>query len=120
VGLAVGLVVILLGLLFGSLFVHFYKQAVEEAKASSARVHVTTTLTDACSVNWLKHDNTWPPNLEALLIGEEKREAILNDPKLLDDPWGNRYQYDPLGNRNGGRKPDNWTRSPEGEEIGNW
>jgi hypothetical protein len=119
VGLAMGLGVILLALLFGALSAHFHKQEIEVSKAISARED-EERLSDACWLYWVDHNNTWPPNLEALLVGEEKREAILDDPKVLDDPWGNRYQYDPLGPRNGGRRPDIWTRSPEGKEIGNW
>jgi hypothetical protein len=36
------------------------------------------------------------------------------------DPWGNEYRYDPEGKRNGGKKADVWTITPDGKEIGNW
>jgi hypothetical protein len=38
----------------------------------------------------------------------------------LNDAWGRRFDYDPDGPRNGGKQPDIWTVSPNGELIGNW
>lgn len=43
------------------------------------------------------------------------------DPKAtLLDPWGNPYQYDPKGNKNGGKQPDIWAVTPDKRQIGNW
>ena len=43
------------------------------------------------------------------------------DPKFtFTDPWGNPYRYDPKGKRNGGKRPDIWTVTPDKTGIGNW
>ncbi len=35
-------------------------------------------------------------------------------------PWGAKYEYDPDGPKNGGKKPDIWVKTPDGEIIGNF
>jgi hypothetical protein len=45
------------------------------------------------------------------------------EPRMLLDPWGRPFQYDPTGPRNGGARPDVWSLGPpdqEGALIGNW
>jgi general secretion pathway protein G len=99
---------------------YYYMQAAESAKVSTARTKAKTTLTDACKTYWLDHNNQWPPSLDILVTGDESGKAYLDDAGALKDPWEQVYQYDPAGTHNGGRKPDIFTRSPSGEEIGNW
>ena len=66
-------------------------------------------------------DNGRPATLEELLTGGPtgtgKRWI---DPEALRDPWGNPFQYDPTGQKNGGVRPDIWCQTPEGKIIGNW
>jgi hypothetical protein len=59
----------------------------------------------------------YPERLKDLESGEYIENGSQNP---LIDPWGNEYQYDPKGKRNGGKKPDVWTITPEGVEIDNW
>ena len=47
--------------------------------------------------------------------------AGIVDPKeTLLDPWGNPYQYDAKGKKNGGKRPDVWAVTPDRRQIGNW
>jgi hypothetical protein len=47
--------------------------------------------------------------------------AGIVDPKAtLLDPWGNPYQYDAKGKKNGGKRPDIWAVTPDRRQIGNW
>jgi hypothetical protein len=51
-------------------------------------------------------------------------DALVGDgeiaPDGLKDPWKREYQYDPIGRKNKGERPDIWTVSPAKEVIGNW
>jgi hypothetical protein len=38
----------------------------------------------------------------------------------LVDHWGKPYQYNAQGANNGGLKPDIWTTTPRGIQVGNW
>src|SRR5438552_14081125 len=42
------------------------------------------------------------------------------DPDALMDPWNKPYQYDPQGAHSNGLKPDVYTVTPDGIQIGNW
>ena len=44
----------------------------------------------------------------------------LEDRDALKDPWNVPFMYDRTGPRNNGRKPDIWTKGPDGVELGNW
>jgi hypothetical protein len=79
----------------------------------------TKILTQACEAYRVKHDRL-PQNLAELLEKDALGGPYLESPDALIDPWGNRYQYDPKGPRNNGLKPDIWTVTPGGVEIGNW
>jgi Type II secretion system (T2SS), protein G len=68
----------------------------------------------------------FPKEIDALtkdtLAGLKKPLLEAND---LIDPWGRKYQYDPVGKRNDGRYPDIWSLGPLYEDdknvkIGNW
>lgn len=84
-----------------------------DSKEDRARLDVTN-LTKAVEAYQKVKGN--PPGKLADLIS-----AGYVDPKAtLLDPWGNPYQYDPNGTKNGGRRPDNWAVNPDMKLIGNW
>jgi general secretion pathway protein G len=41
-------------------------------------------------------------------------------PDAILDPWQKKYTIDPNGPNNSGAKPDIYTTSPTGKQIGNW
>jgi hypothetical protein len=49
-----------------------------------------------------------------------KTAGIVEPKATFLDPWGNPYQYDAKGKRNGGKRPDVWAVTPDKKEIGNW
>jgi general secretion pathway protein G len=98
---------------------YYYLKQAEESKRDAARIHVKSTLTQACEAYFLKHDSNWPPSLEALLVQDELGGPYLKTEAALRDPWGNPYRYDPNGTQNGGRQPDIWAETAAGP-IGNW
>ena len=56
-----------------------------------------------------------------MLVKDARGGPYLDNPDALIDPWGNTYQYDPVGPRNNGVRPDTWTVNPrDGTLIGNW
>lgn len=98
----------------------YMMRSLDDAKRTAAKAAIQT-LTSKCQQYELNNNGNRPPSLDALLQGDENsRKPYLDDPKNLNDPWGNRFQYDAAGGRNNGTKPDIWTRSPDGIEIGNW
>jgi hypothetical protein len=92
---------------------HAYKH-LAEARIGRAQADIRM-LTKAADDYRSKHGQ-YPERLRDLADG-----AYLGpeDSKALNDPWGNEYQYDRNGTRNGGKRPDVWTVSPDGREIGN-
>lgn len=99
---------------------YFLLGASDQAKMDAARVQARGTLTKACQTYYLKH-NTWPPNLQALLVADGMGGPYLEDQDAMIDPWGKVFQYDPNGTKNNGRKPDIWSGGPNGSaQIGNW
>ena len=96
-----------------------------ELKASQieiASAQVNRTLTAACLAYSLRHDGKFPQKLQTLLQKDAAGGPYLAGADALKDPWGQTYQYDPIGPRNNGTKPDIWTTSPppENRVIGNW
>jgi hypothetical protein len=84
-----------------------------DSKEDKARIEVTN-LTKAVEAYQKIKGN--PPGKLADLV-----TARIVDPKAtLLDPWGNPYQYDPNGTKNGGRRPDIWAVNPDKKLIGNW
>jgi hypothetical protein len=88
-------------------------------KRDLAKVQATETLTVACQAYCLRHGE-YPIGLKQLLLKDARNGPYLDDPSALVDPWGQQFQYDRDGPRNNGRKPDIWTKSPDGIVIGNW
>jgi hypothetical protein len=67
----------------------------------------------------------YPKRLEELRHMPKYRtsEEIEAGPYL--DPWGRPYRYDPVGTKNGGKRPDVWSEGPphrckQAGPIGNW
>jgi YD repeat-containing protein len=56
----------------------------------------------------------YPARLDAL-VGDGEITAT-----NLRDPWQHEYQYDPVGRKNKGERPDIWTVTPAKKVIGNW
>lgn len=84
-----------------------------------AATQVSGPLTNACQAYRLKHDG-FPKNMMELIQKDAVGGPYLESPDALIDPWGKLYQYDPKGPRNNGARPDIWTVTPDGIEIGNW
>ena len=84
-----------------------------------ADFQVRGSLPNACEAYRAKNGRL-PKTLAELLEQNAVGGPYLEHPDALIDPWGNRYQYDPKGPRNNGLKPDIWTVTPQGIEIGNW
>jgi Type II secretion system (T2SS), protein G len=62
---------------------------------------------------------SYPPDLESLFQpGPLGAPPLLDDPELLNDPWGEPFEYDVTGPRNYGSRPDIW--ADREDEIGNW
>ena len=108
------LFVILLAATFGgSAFADLPKINTEANKIEIAKVDVQN-LTKAVEF-FKKQRGAFPVKLKDL------QDAGLVEPgKLLKDPWGNDYEYDPKGPKNGGKQPDIWCNTPGTRKIGNW
>jgi general secretion pathway protein G len=97
----------------------FLMGALSEAKVDLARTQAKGTLTNACQAYSLKRGQ-FPESLQQLLQQDAKGGPYLDDPAAIIDPWGQPFQYDRSGPRNNNRKPDIWTKGPDGADIGNW
>jgi hypothetical protein len=87
-------------------------------KAEIARIWAYN-LEKALRAYFVDHDSMYPKDLMDLTLKDENGGPYILAEGLLD-PWGKAYSFDPAGPRNGGKKPDVFTRSPEGKLIGNW
>ena len=91
----------------------------------AALAQVKGPLTNACQAYNISMGK-YPDSLQMLLGKDEKgRGPYLINVDALRDPWGQLYQYDASGNKNGNLQPDIWTTAPASggnppEVIGNW
>ena len=89
----------------------------EAVREKVARIQAEE-ITKALQAYYVDHDG-YPASLAALT-----RKDNLGGPYIaergLKDPWGKQYQFNPLGPKNKGAKPDVWTVAPGGKTIGNW
>jgi len=79
-------------------------------------------LTIAAEAYKLKN-SVYPTKLEDLLKASDGGLPFIEPKKdVLNDPWGNPYQYDSTGPKNNGKQPDIWSGGPPGKKqsIGNW
>jgi hypothetical protein len=89
----------------------------EEAKIKIAKSNIEA-LTHQCEIYANDHNGQPSQTLAALVNPGDGHTAYVQE-KALKDPWGNVYQYDPRGKKNGGNRPDIWCEH-DGKQIGNW
>lgn len=91
------------------------KKKPTEAEIKKAKADIVN-LERAASTYAIKNNANYPDEL--------KEVSHYIDIKLGTDPftspWGAKYEYDPKGPKNGGKKPDIWVKTPDGEIIGNF
>ena len=112
------LVVVAIIVALAGISVVSYFSLFEGAKQDIASTQIKS-LTVACDTYRIKNGNN-PESLDVLLQKDPSGVMHIADPNALIDPWKNRYQYDPSGQKNQGQHADIWTVSPEKIEIGNW
>jgi type II secretory pathway pseudopilin PulG len=98
----------------------FLMRALSDSQKDLAQAQARTTLTDACRAYAIKHNGQFPESLQQLLQQDARGGPYLEDADALKDPWGQNFQYDRSGPKNQGKKPDIWTTTPEGLQVGNW
>ncbi len=115
--------ILIFGILGGGVLLvglcYFGMGALGDSGIDIAAAQIHGPLAQACEAYRAKLGE-YPQKLEKLLEQNAKGGPFLETPDALIDPWGNPYQYDSQGPRNNGLKPDIWTVSPNGVEIGNW
>jgi hypothetical protein len=84
-----------------------------KSKAQAARAQANVLLT-AVKAYTIDHGQA-PASLDALLEKDDRGGPYLRDAEALTDPWGLRYQYNPLGGD--GSQPEVWTITPNAEKI---
>ncbi len=91
----------------------------ERSKENAALSQVKGTLNTAVQTFYMQ-ESRYPNSLEELCQPTQSGGKALLEPDAILDPWKKPYQYDPSGGHNGGNKPDIWTISPSGKQLGNW
>lgn len=87
-------------------------------KVSMAKLQLVQ-ITSALEQYHIEHDE-YPESLLVLTAEKDPHgTGFYLEVSDLRTPWGDAYQYDPSGPKNGGAKPDVWAESPQGK-IGNW
>jgi general secretion pathway protein G len=112
------LVVVAIIVMLAGLGGYYYIKQLDQAKVSTAKTQVKTTLTQAVKTYYINH-GSYPPSLAALLQQTDQGGPYLETRDALIDPWGRPYQYNPAGTNNGGLQPDIWADTPAGQ-VGNW
>jgi general secretion pathway protein G len=99
--------------------VPIYLNYLENSKITRARVDIET-ISNVIESYYYKHD-TWPQDLSVLVQPQDGTAPLLK-PGALVNPWGQAYQTSlpNVGPRNNGQRPDVFTVTPNGREIGNW
>ncbi|HEY1381190.1 MAG TPA: type II secretion system protein GspG [Gemmataceae bacterium] len=110
--IVVAIIVVLAGV--SSIYVFRY---LEDAKEQRVKADVKT-LEKAAQAYELKIGQL-PNSLTELVQPPDGGKPYVESESIMD-PWGKQYQYDAGGGRNGGQKPDVWTTTPDGRQIGNW
>jgi type II secretory pathway pseudopilin PulG len=91
---------------------------VDVAKIKTCKVQVKE-LTKAAETYKL-NNGQWPPSLVALTqMDPSGNPPALKNAEAIVTPYGQAYNYDPSGARNGGTQPDIWADTPKGP-VGNW
>jgi general secretion pathway protein G len=97
---------------------YYYMGSLDKAKENAAKLQIDV-LTKACQAYEVENGER-PASLVALTQPYGNNAPKLDDPSKLMDPWNKQYQYNAQGSNNQGMKPDIWTVSPKGAQIGNW
>jgi len=113
------LVVVAIIVALASLGGYYFLGQANQARKSTAKLQVQM-LTKAAKTYWLEHNDQWPQSLQALLMRDDYGGPYLENTDALIDPWGQPYQYNPVGPQNNGMYPDIWSLAPDGKQIGNW
>jgi len=95
-----------------------YMQSLEDAKRDLA-LSKAKELTGVVERYALRHGGEYPPSLDILTQPTESGKPYL-EVEMLVDPWGKPYQYVPSGPNHNGVKPDIFTTTQTGVQIGNW
>lgn len=112
----VAIIVILAGVATVSFFGVWEKSKEDAAKASIRGIE------DALDIYRLANGNSYPPNLDALTQRQKGNKPALLKDEALNDPWGNKFNYEP-GNRHPKTdKPHIFTNGDPGapQMIDNW
>jgi len=112
------LVVVAIIVMLAGIGGYYFVQSQEDAKRGAAKTQ-TKVLTQACEAYRIAHGAN-PASLQTLLQQDEEGGPYLKSAEALIDPWKQPYQYNPAGPNNGGRQPDIWANSPNGQQVGNW
>jgi general secretion pathway protein G len=110
--IVVAIIVALAGIGVVYIIPQFQKSQEGVAKAGASAI-------DQAVQMYFKDHNQWPPDLQSLTQKTENGGPYIR-PDALIDPWGKPYIMDVNGANNSGTKPDIYTTSPEGRQIGNW
>ncbi len=110
--IVVAIIVVLAGV--SSIYVFRY---LEDAKEGRAKADVKTI--EKAATSYELKIGQLPNSLQDLLQPPDGGKPYLES-EATTDPWGKPYQYSPGGEHNGGQKPDVWTTTPDGRQIGNW
>jgi general secretion pathway protein G len=97
---------------------YYYMGSLDTAKENAAKLQIDV-LTKASQAYEVENGER-PSSLVALTQPYGTNPPKLDDPTKIMDPWNKQYQYNAQGPNNGGMKPDIWTISPKGKQIGNW
>jgi general secretion pathway protein G len=111
--IVVAILVVLAGV-GGMTYLNFLETAKEDAAMTQAH-----NLEKAATAYKIRYGD-YPPSLDALTQQTPDGSPGTVEPDGLLDPWQRPFQYDPSGQHNGGRKPDVWTTTPNGKQVGNW
>lgn len=99
--------------------VPIYLNYLENSKITRARVDIET-ISNVIESYYYKHD-TWPADLMTLVNPQDGTAPLLKQGAVIN-PWGQPYQTSlpNPGPRNNNQRPDVFTVTPNGREIGNW
>jgi general secretion pathway protein G len=114
--LEVLIVVAILVVLAGVSSVYVFRY-LEDAKVGRAKADCAT-LAKAAQAYEIQFGQL-PESLQQLVQTPDGRKPFV-EPDALMDPWGKPYQYDPSGQHNNALRPDVYTVTPEGLQVGNW
>jgi general secretion pathway protein G len=112
------LVVVAILVVLAGVGVPLYLRYLEDSKKDIAKT-TASQLGQACVTFHVKYQRL-PESLQELVQPPDGGKPYV-EPKMLQDPWGKPFQYQPEGPNNGALgKPDVFTVAPDGTQIGNW